>query len=113
MTCYVDPLVHNGWVLRGRAIANCHLFTASDTLDELHALAQRIGLKRDWFQPSERCPHYDLTPSRRAAAIAAGAVECSRREAVTLWRARRERIAALMEALTKDATHPAEQEFGE
>ena len=51
----------------------CHLF--ADTLDELHAFAERIGLLRSWFQGD----HYDLTPKRRAAAVAAGALEVDRR----------------------------------
>lgn len=99
MTIYVDPLMHNGWILRGRAIANCHLFTDQPELTELHEFAQRIGLKRDWFQWKDAfsLPHYDLTPRRRAVAIAGGAVEVDRRQAVQLWRFRRELIAAAME----------------
>ena len=96
---YVDPLMHNGWVLRGHSIANCHLFSDQLDLTELHSFATSIGLKRDWFQWKEAfgLPHYDLTPRRRAAAIAGGAVEVDRKEAVRLWRARREAIAAAME----------------
>lgn len=88
MTVYVDPLLNHGWVLHGRATRNCHLFT-DGPLDELHALAQAIGLKRAWFQ-DKRVPHYDLTDLDRAAAIAAGAVAVDRRRAVRIWRARRE-----------------------
>lgn len=57
----------------------------SDTSeDELHAFATRIGLKRSWFQgrPKASAAHYDLTPSRRARAVALGAVEVSSRELV-------------------------------
>ena len=93
--------MHNGWVLRGHSIANCHLFTDALDLAELHAFAERIGLKQSWLQHKHvdlfSLPHYDLTPRRRAAAIAAGALEVDRREAVRLWRARREAIAAAME----------------
>lgn len=56
----------------------CHLF--ADSLDELHAVARRIGMKRAWFQ-NKRLPHYDLVPTRRAAAIRAGAIPLGRREA--------------------------------
>lgn len=52
----------------------------ADTLDELHAFALRIGLRRTWFQPHAISPHYDLTVGRRAAAVRAGAVEMSFRE---------------------------------
>jgi hypothetical protein len=94
MTCYVDPLVRNGWIMHGRAIANCHLFTDATDLDELHDLAARIGMKRAWFQPSPPAsvPHYDLTPGRRAAAIAAGAVDVDRRRAVEIWRTQRRQL---------------------
>jgi len=45
----------------------------ADTLDELHEMADRIGLKRAWFQ-DHRHPHYDLTPHKRQMAISFGAV---------------------------------------
>lgn len=63
----------------------CHMGTDDHTdagLDELHAMAMRIGMKRSWFQNKPRFPHYDLTPSRRAAAVRAGAVEVDAREFV-------------------------------
>lgn len=96
---YVDPLLNHGWILRGRAIPSCHLFTDELELEALHSFARAIGLKRDWFQQSGRLdlPHYDLTPRRREAALAAGAAPVSRRQAVHLWRARREAIAEAME----------------
>lgn len=46
----------------------------ADTLDELHALADAIGLRRAWFQKRARVPHYDLTPSKRELALRAGAI---------------------------------------
>lgn len=52
----------------------CHL--SADTEDELHAFAAKIGLKRAW---SQKCGtprvHYDLTPGKRALAVARGATE--------------------------------------
>lgn len=51
----------------------CHMW--ADTLEELHSLAHRVGLKREWFQARASLPHYDLTPSRRRLALALGAVE--------------------------------------
>lgn len=56
----------------------CHMW--SDDLDALHALAAKIGLKREWFQNNGRLPHYDLTPNKRAAALKAGAREMCLRE---------------------------------
>jgi len=56
----------------------CHM-TCDGNLDELHALAEKIGLKRQWYQPKST-PHYDLTPTYREKALAAGAVYKSARE---------------------------------
>lgn len=83
---YVDSLMNHGWVLRGHPTKSCHMF--ADTPDELHEMASYIGLKLAWFQHDRRLPHYDLTPSRRAAAVAAGAKEVTRRELVDFMRAR-------------------------
>lgn len=97
MTVYVDQLEEYGWVLRGRKTPSCHLFTDTLALEDLHAVAAAIGMRRAWFQDKRSAPHYDLTPSRRAAAIAVGAVEVDRRRAVEIWRARR-LTAALVSA---------------
>jgi hypothetical protein len=85
---FVDPLAGHGWVLRGRSVQSCHLFAGPDDLDELHRVAAAAGCKREWFQRSggRGVPHYDLTASRRSAAIKAGAEELPRREAVAFWR---------------------------
>jgi Protein of unknown function (DUF4031) len=52
----------------------------SGDLEELHAFAKRIGLKRSWFQDHARLPYYDLNERRRSLAVHAGAIELSRRE---------------------------------
>lgn len=57
----------------------CHLWTDGG-VEELHAFAAKIGLKRSWFQDRPRFPHYDLVPSKRALAIALGAKEINLRE---------------------------------
>jgi hypothetical protein len=44
------------------------------TVEELHAMADTIGLKRAWFQDRPGCPHYDLTPRRREKALQNGAI---------------------------------------
>lgn len=94
MTVYVDDLAEWGWKLRGRTVASCHMFTDNADLEELHAFAARIGMQRRWFQDHRLAPHYDLTPSRRADAVANGVVEVGRRQAVEIWRARRELVAS-------------------
>jgi hypothetical protein len=45
-------------------------------------------MRREWFQNKVRAPHYDLTPSRCEAAIAAGAIPIDRKAAVRIWRVR-------------------------
>lgn len=57
----------------------------ADTLDELHSMAARIGMKREWFQPLST-PHYDVCQMRRKLAIAAGAIEIDRRQTVEIIR---------------------------
>lgn len=75
MSVYVDWLMHHGWKLRGHTVKSCHMF--ADTLEELHAMADAIGMKRSWFQ-DERAAHYDLTASKRKRAVELGAVELTR-----------------------------------
>lgn len=97
---YVDPLAAHGWKFYGACVKSCHMWTTGD-VEELHAFAVSIGLKRVWFQdkPSKIHEgwvfgHYDLTTTRRAIAIAKGARAVSRRVAVEIWRKMREKAAA-------------------
>jgi hypothetical protein len=82
MAVYVDEAV---WEWRGKLW--CHLL--ADDLDELHAFARRLGMRRGWFQcpPKASKPHYDLTEGRRALAIKLGAKPIGRRETVERARA--------------------------
>lgn len=57
----------------GRLIM-CHMI--ADTEDELHAMAARVGVARRWYQGD----HYDICLSKRALAVAAGAVEVTQRQ---------------------------------
>ncbi len=52
----------------------------ADTFDELHAMAARIGMRREWFQaaPPASFPHYDVAKGRRELAIRFGAIPCER-----------------------------------
>jgi|HigsolmetaAR202D_1030399.scaffolds.fasta_scaffold06376_2 hypothetical protein len=78
MTILVDELIdyqmpHLPIYLRGLW---CHMMTDDLTpngLDELHAMAERLGLQRAWFQDKPHYPHYDLRPNTRALAIQLGA----------------------------------------
>lgn len=73
MSVYVDDMR----APYGRMVM-CHMI--ADTADELHAMADRIGVARRWFQksPPASFPHYDIAKSKRDLAIGAGAVDCDR-----------------------------------
>lgn len=74
----------------------------ADDVGELHAMAQRLGLKRQWFQRSRNgTPHYDICQSKRALALSLGAVEINRREMVAI--ARRYRAASTAHAVAGGA----------
>ena len=76
MPVYVDPLFD--WPGPHEMSRWCHM--RADSLDELHAMADRLGMRREWFQDKPGKPHYDLIPSHREAAILYGAIELTRRE---------------------------------
>ena len=59
----------------------------ADTEAEAHVIAQRIGLRREWWQGD----HYDLVPSKRTAAMRLGAVALDRRAFVAKLRELRAR----------------------
>ncbi len=86
MTVYVDSGKHP----YGR-MQMCHML--ADTLNELHAMADRIGVKRKWYQ-NKSIPHYDICLSKRRLAIRAGANEIDRKQTVGLIRQWRARIQA-------------------
>lgn len=83
----------------GRMIM-CHMM--ADTIGELHAMADRIGLQRRWFQPRST-PHYDLSVSRRALAVRAGALEIDRRKVVEIIRRIQADPASFYQATTTPA----------
>ncbi len=78
MAVYVDDARNR----LGRMVM-CHM--VADTEAELHEMAGRVGLRRQWFQPRS-WPHYDVSVSRRRAVIAAGGRELSQRELVGVIR---------------------------
>lgn len=57
----------------GRMIM-CHM--AADTEAELHAMADKIGIQRKWFQGD----HYDICKAKRTLAVKYGAKEVTKRE---------------------------------
>ncbi len=74
MAVYVDDML-----ARFGRMVMCHML--ADTDDELHAMAERIGVAGRWHQaPPRHDSHYDIALSKRAAAVAAGAVEITWRQ---------------------------------
>ena len=69
MTVYVDNVRHKF----GRMVM-CHLW--ADSLDELYAMVDRIGVQRKWLQkpPKASWVHFDIALSKKALAIKYGAV---------------------------------------
>jgi hypothetical protein len=69
MTAYVDDVRHK----YGRMIM-CHLW--ADTIEELLAMVDRIGVQRKWLQqpPKASWMHFDISLGKKILAITAGAV---------------------------------------
>lgn len=66
----------------------CHML--ADTEAELHAMADRLGVSRRHHQyPGTAKSHYDICLSKRAQAIALGAIPCTQRDAAALVKKRR------------------------
>lgn len=89
MAVYIDPLMPYGTSATWRHTHSCHLF--ADGVDELHLFADRLGLRRAWFQNKPRgrdgrvFPHYDLTAGKRWQAVRFGAIELDHRAAMAKW----------------------------
>jgi len=99
VTVYVDNMAAQF----GR-MKMCHMI--ADTDEELHAMADKIGVARKWWQSPEKTSgsHYDITQSKRKLAIAAGAVEIGMRELAAM-NARRRATGALGDPATAIEWH--------
>lgn len=74
-----------------RGMVMCHM--VADTDDELHAMADRLGLSRRSHQkPGTPHSHYDINMETRARALRLGALEIGRRALVMLIRGKRSRM---------------------
>lgn len=82
MTVYVDNMRK-----RYRTMIMCHM--VADTVDELLAMADRIGVKRRWLQTPATRPHFDICFEKRALAVKHGAVEITMRQAAAMTSRRR------------------------
>ena len=76
MTVYVDDAFIQATVPNGSRRHTsrwCHMM--ADSIPELVAFAQSIGLREAWLQMKPSGVHFDLTEPRRRHALAKGAVE--------------------------------------
>lgn len=84
MPVYVDNQKNN----YGR-MKMCHML--ADTENELHEMADKIGIKRKWYQANASTPHYDICQSKRKLAVEFGAIEVNRKQTVEIIRKLRKR----------------------
>jgi Protein of unknown function (DUF4031) len=79
MAVYVDDM-HLTDMGRYRGMRMCHMLATTD--DELHAMADRIGVSRRYWQSPEKTSgsHYDIAMSKRELAVRAGAIEITMRQ---------------------------------
>jgi hypothetical protein len=81
VTVWVDEIRDYGDSVKGAARrwgSKWSHLTCGGDCDELHAFAERLGLRRAYAQHMDRedhyYHHYDCTPSKRALALRLGAV---------------------------------------
>lgn len=79
MTVYVDKSIHD----YGR-MTMCHML--ADTEQELHEMADKIGIQRKWYQANASTPHYDICKAKRMLSIQFGAKEVNRKQLVSIIR---------------------------
>ncbi len=90
MACYVDTV--REYPDAGlRHTRFCHLL--ADTRDELHAMAEALGVPHRYFQDHPWRWHHDLPEPLRARAVDLGAREVSLREVGLLLRRRKAELA--------------------
>lgn len=87
MSVYVDDMYRYPVGQFGR-MKMSHLI--ADTTDELLAMVREIGVNPKWIQHAgTRDEHFDIAISKRAAAIAAGAIPISYRQCGAMNKRRR------------------------
>ncbi len=87
MSVYVDDMFRSPLGRYGR-MRMSHMI--ADTTDELLAMADKIGLDRQYLQkPGTAFEHFDVGMGLRAIAVKNGAIEITMRELAIKCRARR------------------------
>jgi len=82
---YVDEHI---WPYRGMRM--CHMMCEPGGEEGLHEMAEKLGLRKSWFQTRSSVPHYDVCKAKRAQAIKLGAVPCGREKTLELIKAHRQ-----------------------
>lgn len=100
VTVYVDDMYRYP-MGQFRRMKMSHMI--ADTEEELLVFADRLGLKRAWYQGD----HYDVSMSVRAKAIELGAKPITLRELAMMSRDRRRARARAAAIREKDATDAA------
>lgn len=84
MAVYVDDMQ-----AKYRRMVMCHML--ADTDDELHAMADAIGVARKWHQKNGTPhSHYDICLSMKEKAISLGAIQIDRYKLVEIIKRKRE-----------------------
>jgi hypothetical protein len=95
MACYVDTVrSYPGKGLRYTEF--CHLL--ADTRDELHAMADALGIPRRFFQDHPWRWHHDLPEHLRERAVELGAREVTLHQVGELLRGRRAAVKTSVRA---------------
>jgi len=86
MTIYVDavkeyPIAAIQKSARRWGHSWSHMWTDADP-QELHLMANRLGLKRSYYQEHSILKHYDVTPNKRTLALQHGAIEMTAKSAI-------------------------------
>lgn len=86
MAVYVDDMRVEA-TIQGTTAKWSHLM--ADSSEELNEFAARLGLRRSWIQyPGKWKEHYDVTDSKRQAALKLGAIPITLRQTAERLRAR-------------------------
>ena len=87
MTVYVDDM-HLYPIGNYRGMKMSHMIADSD--EELHEMAQKIGIDKKWWQkPPKHQSHYDIAMAKREQAIALGGIPITMRQCSAMCRRRR------------------------
>lgn len=82
MTVYVDLPVFKRAATKRPKVMYSHM--VADTFEELHAFAEKIGVKKHFFHRAEVAHHYDINQDQFALAVQNGAKIVSSKEIVAI-----------------------------